>query len=155
MSSDQTSRSRPTMASLVGEIARPTPVSVPPSASITEAISLMATNRVGSIVVMCGDGIPVGIVTMQDVLMRIALPQVEQSLPISAIMTLDPVTIPENTTIHRAAHVMATKNLRHLLIVRSNQTLAGVISKNDIYSLLCSACVTARTALVTRELAQA
>lgn len=155
MDKTPTPTKRPTMNSQVGEIVRLVTIAVSPNTSIAEALSLMAANRVGSIVVMTHDRIPVGIMTLQDVLLRVALPQTNQGLPISTIMTVAPVCIPALATIHRAALHMAKANLRHLLVTHEDGTLAGVISKNDIYTLLCSACVTARTNTLTRELGPA
>lgn len=131
----------------VAEVARPNPITVAPSATIHVALSLMARHKIGSVIVMERVGRrPVGVLTLQDVLLRVAIPDIDKNAPISTVMTKQLTTIRSTASVHEAALSMARSGIRHLIIVDADGALVGVISRNDLYDLLCSTCISIRNA---------
>ncbi len=125
----------------VGELIRRAPVAVTAVDTIARGMQAMADEHVGSVIVLTPDKRhPIGIVTLQDILCRVALPRVDIGQAISVVMTPDPVTVAKDTTALQASLLMAQRNLRHLLVTDEQACLVGVISKNDLYDLLCLTC---------------
>lgn len=131
----------------IGQLIKRAPVVVRPDVSIEAALNLMATRKVGSVVVIDEPrGAPVGILTLQDVLLRIALPRTDISRPVAGVMSSHVVCAPESVSAHQAALLMARNNLRHLPVVGADGGLLGMVSRNDLYDLLCNSCVAIRKA---------
>jgi CBS domain-containing protein len=129
----------------LGELIQRPPVTVTTLDSIARGMQAMADARVGSVVVVAPDsGRPVGIVTLQDVLCRVALPRADIGQAITVVMTPDPVTLKRDATARQASLLMAERHLRHLLITDDLGRLSGIISKNDIFDLLCATCSAVR-----------
>lgn len=126
---------------------RRSPITVTPETTIHTALETMQRMKIGTVIVVDPESqVPLGIFTLQDVLLRVALPQPGLATPISAVMTAQPVTLNGRATAHQVGLLMARRSLRHVLIVDDTQRLLGIISKNDLYDLLCSSCVSARSA---------
>jgi CBS domain-containing protein len=123
------------------------PITVPVTASIEQSLAVMAKKKIGSVIILSEAGrIPVGIVTLQDVLTRIALPRTDIAQPVSSVMSPDPICVESSLSVHKAALQMARSKLRHLLVTDTQGALIGIISRNDIYDLLCSSCIAIRRA---------
>jgi len=117
-------------------IMRRAPVTVPPEASIGQALKAMEQNRIGSVIVADAESrLPVGIFTLQDLLRRVALKSCDLEQPISAVMTTDLVTLRPQSTAYQAALSMARRGLRHLLVVDQERRLVGIVSQNDLFAL--------------------
>ena len=131
----------------VNEMLDREPITVPVSASIEQSLAIMAEKKIGSIIIISESGrIPVGIVTLQDVLTRIALPRTDITQAIATVMSPDPICVEGSLSVHKAALQMARNTLRHLLVTDAQGALIGIISRNDIYDLLCSSCISIRSA---------
>ncbi len=125
----------------VGDLIQRKPVTVTAMDSIARGMQAMSDEQVGSVIVLAPDKChPLGIVTLQDILCRVALPRADIGQAISAIMTPNPVTVPKHSSAMQASLLMAERKLRHLLVINEQGCLEGVISKNDIYDLLCQTC---------------
>lgn len=129
------------------DFSRRQPVTVQPDTSIGTALKIMEENRIGSVVVTePGNGKPVGIFTLRDVLCRIAIPRLDIDRPIETVMTRDPVSVPATLSVPQAAQELARRGLRHLLVTDDDGTLSGVVSRTDIYHWMCDSCATLRRA---------
>ena len=117
-----------TLADIVG---RP-PVVVSDSASLRSALHLMDKERVGSVVVVEGADRPIGIVTLQDVLHRVALPGADLDWPITEVMSRDIQSLPVDATVYDASLLMSRHRFRHLPIVDGQGRLVGVVSRNQL-----------------------
>lgn len=123
------------------------PITVPVTASIEQSLAVMAEKKIGSVIILSEAGrIPLGIVTLQDVLTRIALPRTDIAQPVSSVMSPNPICVEASLSVHKAALQMARNKLRHLLVTDAQGALIGIISRNDIYDLLCSSCIAIRSA---------
>jgi len=99
--------------------------------SAVDAAKLMATRRVGSVLVEHDSHI-VGIVTESDIVRKVVGTEQEPSLlPIAAIMTAPVIEIDERRPITEAADLMQRYETRHLM-VREATTVVGVLSFRDL-----------------------
>ncbi len=110
------------------------PVSVAQNTPLRLALNKMSTARVGSVAVTDNDQRPAGILTLKDVLSRVALPQLDLNTPIDTVMSPDPVCLPAHASAREALLAMARHNIHHLLVVNEGR-LTGVLSEKDLFAL--------------------
>jgi CBS domain-containing protein len=110
------------------------PVSCLADAPLGEALQAMQSSRVGSIVVVDGAGLPVGIFTTSDLISRVTLPQADLRTPVREVMTRDPVTLEDDAPLVDAAVSMVRHGFRHIVLTRDGR-LSGVVSERDLFSL--------------------
>ncbi len=98
-----------------------------PDCSIAEALNQMTDGHLGLIAITDDSTVPLGLLTDGD--LRRALQRHENllALPVSAVMTKDPVTIQESSHTREARERMSRLGLRTLLVVDSKGQLTGVI----------------------------
>jgi CBS domain-containing protein len=116
------------------EVARRAPVSCSRETPIREVLQTMLERRIGSMVVADAELRPIGIFTEADATRRVALAGRDLAEPIAAVMTEDPVTIDASAPAHVAALAMASRGIRHVVLVDDGK-LAGVVSERDLFSL--------------------
>jgi acetoin utilization protein AcuB len=125
----------------------PDPITLPPSATISEAAMEMGRRKFRHILV----AIPlvygkklVGIVSKYDIarafpnhLNPFSLAVSETSVPqlISTIMSSHVVTVPPNCEVEQAAHLLRTHRFNALPVVR-NKRLVGIITESDVFDAL-------------------
>lgn len=110
------------------------PVTCTHQASVSQAVTRMHDEHVGSIVVVDVDGAPVGIFTLHDLLGRVARHNLSFDTPITLVMTPKPLTVAPHASAYEAMTLMARYGFGHLCIVE-NGKLTGVISERDLFSL--------------------
>lgn len=115
-------------------IIRRTPVTCAPQTSIRDVLEQMHEARIGSMVAVDDAGSPLGILTLPDVLERVALPQIDLDQPVIGIMTTQLTSLPPQALAHEAALMMAKHGFRHVLVV-DNQRLVGLVSEKDLFAL--------------------
>lgn len=130
----QTGNEQQSLNSSLSSIIRRTPITCAPQTSIHEVLQLMHLSRIGSMVAVDNDGRPLGILTLPDVLERIALPQIDLAQPVIGIMTTQLTTLPPQALAHEAALLMAKHGFRHVLVVE-HQRLVGLVSEKDLFAL--------------------
>ncbi|HCV14066.1 MAG TPA: nucleotidyltransferase, partial [Candidatus Accumulibacter sp.] len=124
-----------TMNSPLAAVVKRDAVAVAATASIRQAVELMAERHLGSMVVVDDQEVPVGIFTLSDVLKRIVLPGTSLEQPISNVMSSAPATLPLAANAHDAALLMAMRGIRHVLAVDEGGRLRGVVSERDLFKL--------------------
>ena len=103
------------------------PVTLPPSASVGEAITIMDSRNIGGVPIT-ENGILKGILTRRD--MRFLD---SKETRISEVMTKDKlVTAPENTSLVEAARILRENKVEKLLLVDEKYQLKGLITIKDI-----------------------
>ncbi len=117
-------------------LVRRLPLIVDPSASVYETLALMDRER-GDAVVVADEAtqLPLGIVTLSDVVHRIALGGVGADEPVVGVMTGAPLTLPADAPAHRATVLMTKRYLRHLVLVEPDGRLCNVLSQADLFGL--------------------
>jgi CBS domain-containing protein len=105
------------------------PTTVAPTATIREAIALLARESSGGLVVV-ERGAVVGVFTERDVLNKIAGRERFWDDPVSAHMTPDPVILRDHDTIAAALNKMGVGGFRHIPVVRDGR-LIGLVTARD------------------------
>jgi CBS domain-containing protein len=106
---------------------------VPPTATVREAVDLMAKRHIGAVMVVSGSNRLEGIFTERDVLMRVvARGRDPGTTRISEVMTANPETIAPDLLALDALQRMKTKGFRHLPVVDDGK-LVGIVSIRDLY----------------------
>ncbi|WP_242464636.1 putative nucleotidyltransferase substrate binding domain-containing protein [Halorhodospira abdelmalekii] len=118
----------------IGEHLRHEPVTCLADATIRSALQAMDQERIGSIVVVDERFAPVGVFTHNDLLRRVALPEVDLETSIASVMTPDPVGMGPSAFAFEAAMLMAAHGIHHICVVEDG-VLRGVVSERDLFSL--------------------
>ena len=135
-------------------------VSIKPNASIAEMVRLMLDNRISGLPVIDDRGDLVGIVTEGDCLRR-AETGTERKRPrwlefmigpsrlaaeyihahsrkVVEVMTQSPITITEDAPLDDVVHLMETRRIKRLPVMR-NRKVVGIVSRADLLHALASA----------------
>lgn len=112
------------------------PLSVAPASSVRETLRLLDAARSDALVVVDeGSCVPLGIVTLRDVLRRIAMEGGDLDGPVAAIMTGGLITLPADATAHQASVVMVRRGVRHLVLTESDGSYFNLVSQAGLYAL--------------------
>lgn len=122
------------LASPLSAIIRRAPVTCEPDMPVRQVLQIMHEQHVGSMVAVEADGRPCGILTLHDVLDRIALPQIDLDQPVIEVMSMQLSSLPPQALAHEAALMMAKHGFRHVLVVE-NGKLVGLVSEKDLFAL--------------------
>ncbi len=117
------------MATL-GEIMTTDLISVPPSATVAEAATMMGQRGAGSALVMEG-GALIGIFTERDVVRALGQQFDAAGHPVSDWMTPDPETVPPETPLGEALRTMLHRGFRHLPVSKDGRVV-GIVSIRDL-----------------------
>lgn len=135
----------------LSNLARKTPLCVPPHTPLVDALRAMQQRRVGSVLVSGGamaagggraaEGEPAapgpvaGILTRHDILERVTLAGVPLHRPIATVMSQPVQVLSERHTALDAALLMARQGIRHLPIVDDAGALVSIVSERDLFAL--------------------
>ena len=114
-------------------IGRP-PVTCRSDSTIEEALRLMYSNKVGSVVLVDPDQHAIAILTERDVIGRITLPRLDLSKPVAQVASAPVIALDEQASMSAAALTMVERNIRHVVITRANQVV-GVVSERSLFAL--------------------
>src|SRR5690606_5029331 len=106
-----------------------------PRTPVREALETMRRRSIGSIVVVDPAQQPVGILTLRDVLDRVALEPACLDAAIERVMTPRPVTQHVGDGSYHAALLMVRHGVRHIVLVHGDGTVAGVVSERDLFGM--------------------
>lgn len=113
-------------------------------------VRLIEENRVGAIPIVNQQGIPIGIVSETDLLIKQMRPSRESLRELlhadkrrtakakadgtvaSDIMTSPVITVESDTGLGDAARLMQHRNLRRLVVVDEGDRIAGIVSRSDL-----------------------
>jgi CBS domain-containing protein len=111
-------------------------ISVTPSTPIVEAIDILATRKIGLVVVCDESGSLVGVLSERDIVRLIATKGDEGlNQDVGSIMTSNVLTCTPDQHPHEAIAIMAEKGIRHIPVV-SKGRLQAVISITDVLRYL-------------------
>lgn len=130
----QSGAEQQSLNSPLSAIIRRAPITCAPHTSAREVLQQMHDSRIRSMIAVDEAGRPLGILTLPDVLERIALPQIDLAQPVIGIMTTQLATLPPQALAHEAALMMAKQELRHVLVV-DKERLIGLVSEKDLFAL--------------------
>ena len=116
----------------IHEIIKTDAVTIPIDATIQKAAHLMHDLHVGSLAVIENEHL-VGIITDRDICCRVTALGLDAVLTrVKNIMTGNVTTIFDDQDIDDAAHLMADHHIRHLAVLKHDNTMAGLISVDDL-----------------------
>jgi len=110
-----------------------TPLVLPPTAPVREAIRIMREHRVGCVLVVEGERLT-GIITERDLLLK--LEAATLTAPVRALMTPDPEVLAMEDPIAYALNKMSVGGFRHVPLVDRDGRPVGVVSVKDIVDYL-------------------
>jgi CBS domain-containing protein len=112
-------------------------------------VRLIEENRVSAIPIVDQQGMPIGIVSEADLLLKERRAELEHqdlghvrkrreqrtkadAVVASELMTSPPITVPATATLPEAARLMQERNLRRLVVVDGGGRIAGIVSRSDL-----------------------
>lgn len=105
--------------------------SVNPSTSVLEALTIMADQNIGSVMVM-ENGKYLGIVTERDYSRKVALKgKSSTDTKVKEIMSSDLPRVTPNDSIDYCMQLLSDKNIRYLPVFES-ELIIGIVSINDV-----------------------
>ncbi|HVW77614.1 MAG TPA: CBS domain-containing protein [Alloacidobacterium sp.] len=108
-----------------------------PTASVYEAIELMAEKQVGALPVM-EQGRLRGILSERDYARKVILKgRSSKDTPVADIMTPNPITITPQHTVADCMRIVTDRRIRHLPVVEDGK-LTGMISIGDLVNWVIS-----------------
>ncbi len=119
------------VADMLNAKADPVVYTIEPTATVFDAMSLMADKQIGALVVLEGERVA-GIVTERDYARKIALKsRASRTTPVGDIMTADVIHVRPDQTSEDCMALMARNHLRHLPVLDGGR-LVGMISIRDL-----------------------
>jgi CBS domain-containing protein len=107
-------------------------ITVPASASVSEAVVVMAERDVGAVLVSTEDRLVAGIFSERDLLVRVVRAGLDPATtPLSMVMTRDVRFVSPGTTTEAALSLMHVLGFRHLLVI-DGARVHGLVSMRDL-----------------------
>ncbi|WP_440771534.1 CBS domain-containing protein [Natronorubrum sp. DTA28] len=117
------------------DIARRTVVTVEPTATLSDVVQTMRTERVGSVIVV-DQGEPIGLVSDRDLALEVLDGDgASKSTPVSEIVADDLLTVAADAGIYDLLDRMSRKGVRRVPVVEDGD-LVAIVSLSDIVVLL-------------------
>jgi len=112
--------------------------SLPPEATVYEAIALMAEKGIGALMVV-SEGRLVGVLSERDYARKVILKGYSsRNTKLEQIMTSPVISVTPEYTVDECMRIMTHYRIRHLPVVEDDR-LAGVISIGDLVNSIISA----------------
>ncbi len=112
----------------VTQVMTRTPVTARATSTVPALVALMTEHHVGCIPIVDDHDRPTGIVTKLDLIECLE----ENRETARDVMMPHAMILREDATIRRAAALMATEGIHHVLVVNRHDALVGVVSTFDI-----------------------
>jgi len=121
-----------------------------PQAPFKVLVRLIEENKVSAIPIVDQQGIPIGIVSEADLLLKERRNELEseedflhlrkrwherakaEGTVASEVMTSPAITVPADTPLSEAARMMQKKNVRRLVVVDQRGRIAGIVSRSNL-----------------------
>lgn len=113
-------------------------------------VQLIEENRISAVPIVDEQGVPIGIVSESDLLLKERRHELESEPSLlhplrrreqrakavgvvaSEIMTTPPITVRSDTTLPHAARLMQERNVRRLVVVDERRKIVGIVSRSDL-----------------------
>ena len=115
----------------------PSIVTVPPNATVFDAVALMDEKRTGSVLVRDAGKPVAGIFTERDLMRRVVrLGRDPKATPVRDVMTPDVRNVPMTESTLEVLRIMVEYGYRHMLVMESETQPWGVVSIRDLMAWL-------------------
>lgn len=114
----------------IGELMTHDVKTVTTNDNVYEVAKLMKDHHIGAVPVVDGHR-PIGIITDRDCVIRGYAERKSGSTAVAEVMTKNLITVSPDTSAEEAANVMATKQIRRLLVVEGDR-LVGIVALKDL-----------------------
>ena len=105
---------------------------VPASATVFDAVELMALESIGAVLAMTEDNLVAGIFSERDLLKRVVHRGLDpKTTPLSMVMTRDVRFVSPSTPVEAAMALMHVRRHRHLLVI-DGPRVHGMVSMGDM-----------------------
>jgi CBS domain-containing protein len=139
-----------------------------PLAPFKLLVRLIEENRVSAIPIVDQEGVPLGIVSESDLLLKERRLELESSRDLlharkrrhdrakaagtvaSEVMTSPAITVLSGTSLTEAARLMHEKNVRRLVVVDERGRIAGIVSRSDLLQVFLRSDEELREEIVSR-----
>ena len=122
------------METALAQLPRREPLACSASTPLRLALGRMHERRLGSVLVVDDAGALQGILTRNDILGRITLPQLPLDTPIGQVMSSPVVSLSSQHTLQDAALLMSSQGVRHVPITEAGRVV-NVVSQRDLFTL--------------------
>ena len=124
------------MARTLNDLMTPDPVTLPTTATLTEAAKLMAEQEIGDVVVLGDSSDVCGVVTDRDIVVRaIAENLPPKSTTLESVATREMIMVEQSATTDEALQAMRERGVRRLLVCDADRKLVGIVSLSDLAML--------------------
>ena len=104
---------------------------IPPTATVYQAIQMMSDRNIGALPVLDGTRL-VGIISERDYMSKVVLKgKSSKDTPVSDIMVRDLVTVGPEQTVSSCLEIITEHRIRHLPVVDGDELL-GIVSIGDL-----------------------
>ena len=108
-------------------------ITVPRTATVLEAVEVMAAARIGSVIIADDKGRPAGIFSERDVMLRVVLQHRDPgTVHVAEVMTSPVHSISPKATGDDALRIMVQEHIRHLPIVDENGRVQAIVSMRNL-----------------------
>lgn len=104
---------------------------------VSEALKLMKSKNVSSLLVSCGSEKPFGIVTRKDMIRELVVNEGSPNQPVSKIMSSPLILATPNLRIKDATALMERFHIRRLPVIEKGK-IVGIVSTSDIFKHVLS-----------------
>ena len=121
----------PTVADILSKRDARSLASLPPTATVRDALLLMADRNIGSVLIMQGEAL-LGIFTERDYARKLALKGLASAdTPLADVMTAKLYVVSPRQTVQECMGIMTQAKIRHLPVV-SDGAVQGLVSIGDL-----------------------
>lgn len=114
----------------VAKIMTTLPVAVRPDDDLQRVAEALTENEIG-VVVVGDEHAPAGIVSERDLVRAVGEQRELASESAADIMTFDPVSVDQDSSVAQAAEMMLDGGIRHVLVTKGDKTV-GILSIRDV-----------------------
>ena len=115
----------------IREVMTESVVTAPPDCPVRAVAELMRERNVGSVVLVDGDGAPVGFVTDRDLAVNVVADGREASDPAGSHASAPVITAEPDMDVHAAAELMVSHGIRRLPVIDGDR-IAGILTLDDL-----------------------
>jgi CBS domain-containing protein len=112
--------------------------SLAPTASVYDAIAMMADKQVGALLIIDGENL-LGIVSERDYARKVILKgKSSRDTPVTEIMSSPVISVTPSQTVEECMHLVTDKRIRHLPVTEGSR-IVGIVSIGDLVNWMITA----------------